>query len=374
MIIASGMILLGLLASRILFYRFPGLDRDHSDHQDDPVDDTIRLSIIIPARNEEKNLPLLLADLKKQRVAIDEIICVDDGSTDQTAQIVTESGATLITPAQKPSGWIGKSWACQNGSEAATGNRLLFLDADVRLSPSGIGKLLQVHQQAGSVISVMPYHRIAKKVESLSLFFNLIQMGANGMGLPAGHHKNNGSGLYGPVILISRDDYQAVGGHAAVKASIVDDMALGEQLRKKDIPFTLFLGDQDVSYRMYSGGLKDLVQGWTKNQAAGALKTPVLIFLLVFLWLTAAASIPVYLTLNLIWHHWLWAAIMAACHGVWVLELLRIARHIGSFSLGSIVLYPLPLLFYLVIFLRSLIKSILGLPVSWKDREIKWEK
>ena len=380
MIIVGIIILLGLMSSRILFHHFPELDGVNGFNSANRLDggnQTNRLSIIIPARNEEKNLCMLLDDLNKQEAAIHEIICVDDGSADQTAKIVTCFGARLITSSPKPAGWIGKSWACQQGGEAASGEMLLFLDADMRLSPVGIGKLLQAYQTAGSVISVMPYHQIQKKLEAFSLFFNLIQMGANGMGLPVGYgkkRKNKTIGLYGPVILINRDDYQAVGGHAAIKDSIVDDMALGEKLREKDIPFALFLGDQDVSYRMYSGGLRDLIQGWTKNQAAGAMKTPVALILLVFLWMTACASVPVYLTLSLIWHHWFWAGILAVCYGIWVLELIRIAWHIGSFSVASIIFYPVLLVFYMVIFLRSMIKKIFGFPVVWKDREIRVEK
>lgn len=376
MIIVGAMMVLGLAASWILFYRFPGLERG------DPQDrgkNTPRLSIIIPARNEEKNLSLLLGDLKKQTLDIHEIICVDDGSTDQTNCIATALGARLITAAPKPAGWLGKSWACQQGGAAATGALLLFLDADVRLSPTGIGKLLKAHQKTGRVISVMPYHQIESKIESLSLFFNCIQMGANGLGLPVWRGKNKQInpfqiGLYGPVILISRADYQAVGGHATIKDSIVDDMAMGEKLRENEIPFALFLGDHDVSYRMYGGGVRELIQGWTKNQAAGVAKTPRLMLVLVFLWITAVASAPLYLVLNLVWQQWLGAVIMAACYGIWVLELNRIARHIGSFSVISIVFYPPLLLFYLLIFLRSLVKKILGRPVIWKDREIRLDK
>jgi len=383
MVIVCGMIILGLVASRILFYRFPGLDKVNSKDQKDLKESdnkNARLSIIIPARNEEKNLALLLGDLKNQQADIFEIICVDDGSTDQTAKIVTALGATLITSDPKPVGWLGKSWACQQGGEAATGELFLFLDADVRLSPAGISKLLKAYESAGCVISVMPYHQIEKKTEAFSLFFNCIQMGANGMGLAMGRDKNNHTsndheiGLYGPVILISQSDYQAIGGHAAIKDSIVDDMALGEKLREKAIPFALFLGDQDVSYRMYSGGLRDLVQGWTKNQAAGVVKTPLAVLVLVFFWITAGASAPLYLTLNLVGNQWLWVAILAVFYGIWVLELIRIVRHIGNFSVISIVFYPVLLFFYLIIFLRSMIKKILGLPVIWKDRKIRLEK
>lgn len=369
--LVMGMIGLGLLASWLLFYRFPKLEAADGPDQGKP---RARLSIIIPARNEEKNLALLLADLSKQKHDIHEIICVDDGSSDHTASVAVAAGIKLITAGPKPAGWLGKSWACQQGGEAASGDLFLFLDADVRLRPAGLGKLLRAHQQTGRVVSVMPYHQIEKSWEALSLFFNCIQMGANGLGLPAAIQHSRGIGLYGPVILISQTDYQAVGGHAAIKDSIVDDVALGQKLRKKNIPFALFIGDQDLSYRMYGGGLKDLVQGWTKNQAAGLSNTPLFLIVLVFFWITAVASAPLYLLVNLVGQQWLWSAILAVSYGLWVLELTRIARHIGSFSVTSSLFYPLLLLFYLLIFLRSLAKKILGRPVIWKDREIGLDK
>ena len=123
-----------------------------------------------------------------------------------------------------------------------------------------------------------------------------------------------------------------------------------------------------------TGNLGGAITGWTKNQAAGVAKTPLLMLVLVFFWITAVASAPFYLVLNLIWQQWLGAGLMAACYGIWVLELTRIARHIGSFSVISIVFYPPLLLFYLLIFLRSLAKKILGHPVIWKDRKIRLDK
>jgi 4,4'-diaponeurosporenoate glycosyltransferase len=380
MMIALGLMFLGLLASRLLFWRFPKLKGDNNSA---PAKKSDRLSIIIPARDEEKSLPLLLGDLKKQTVSLYEIICVDDGSTDQTPEIIRASGARLITPAEKPANWIGKSWACQHGSEAATGELFLFMDADVRLSPAGIGKLLQAYENNGMVISVMPYHQIGKMVENLSLFFNCIQFGANGMGLPKCHQKEQKIGkksdpsqtsLYGPVILISREDYWRVGGHEVVKDSIVDDMAMGEKLRDKGIPFTLFLGNEDISYRMYGGGVLDLIRGWTKNQATGAVKTPVVIGILVFLWVTSCASAPFYLIFNLLEQNWLFAGGMLVFYGIWMFEVRRIAHHLGSFSTGSTLIYPVPLIFYLLIFMRSMFKRIFGLPVIWKDRKIRLEK
>ena len=246
---------------------------------------------------------------------------------------------------------------------------------DPALAPAG---------KTGVIVSTLMDYRLVKAIAEAGWYpaFKALceeQMGANGLGLPARRGKNKSAnpyqiGLYGPVILISQADYQAVGGHAAIRDSIVDDMALGQKLREKDIPFALFMGDHDVSYRMYRGGLRQLVQGWTKNQAAGVAKTPLLILVLVFFWITAVASAPLYLVLNLVWQQWLGAGLMAACYGIWVLELNRITRHIGSFSVISIVFYPPLLLFYLLIFLRSLAKKILGHPVIWKDRKIRLDK
>lgn len=375
MIIQCIIILLGLIASAILFNRFPELGGD-DQRADDQRADEIKLSIIIPARNEEENLRLLLGDLKKQHVTRCEIICVDDASHDNTEQIAVSLGARLISLREKPEGWIGKSWACQNGADAATGNVFLFLDADVRLSPVGICKLIKAYEEAGCVISVQPYHIIVKRYEEFSLFFNFIQMAANGMGLPVSNNKrsiknnNKNIGLYGPVILMSRLDYELIGGHAAIKDSIIEDMALGEKLKEKDIPFKLFLGDGDISYRMYSGGLKDLIQGWTKNQATGAVKTPFTVFVLVFLWITSCLSGPLCLIIAITRVDLFWIGILGIFYFIWVLELLRIRRHIGSFSIWGIIFYPVLLVVYLGIFVRSMVKKIFRLKVIWKEREI----
>ncbi len=209
---------------------------------------------------------MLLADLSAQTLHNFEIICIDDGSEDSTGQIALENGAKLITLKSKPEGWMGKSWACQNGADAVTGELLLFLDADVRLGPEGISNLLTAYLQQGSTVSVQPYHNTEKIYEQLSMIFNLVQIAANGTALP----KPRNIGLYGPVILISRQDYEKAGGHRRVKSSVVDDMALGSQLIKADLNFSLYVGKSDISFRMYADGLPSLLQGWVKNIATGA--------------------------------------------------------------------------------------------------------
>ena len=137
-------IFLGFGASALLFWRIPRLPRGGKPSP-------LRLSIIIPARNEAKTLPLLLQDLQTQDFAPYEIIVVNDDSQDETESVARAYSATVLSIRDKPAGWVGKCWACQVGAEAATGDSFLFLDADVRLSPDGLGRIAAGVRPAASV-------------------------------------------------------------------------------------------------------------------------------------------------------------------------------------------------------------------------------
>lgn len=353
-------VLIGLAVTVLLFYRMPTL----REPNDAGVD--WRISVIIPARNEEKNLHLLLEDLKRQTLQPCEIICVDDASDDGTAQIATAHGAQLISLRDKPSGWMGKSWACQNGADTASGELLLFLDADVRLGKNGIRKLAQAYADCRTTVSVQPYHRTEKLYEQCSLFFNLIQIAANGMALP----KPPCVGLYGPVILMPRGDYDTVGGHRSVRDCVVEDMALGTRLKDMGLAYRLFLGNSDIAFRMYSGGLRSLLQGWTKNVAAGAAKTPYYVFLMVFFWIASLISVPI---------QWIKAAAMgdaallvvySLLYMAWVVMLFTITQRVGRFYAIAVIAYPLLMLVFLGVFMVSLFKKVFGIRVFWKGRAI----
>lgn len=103
-VLELGLVLAGLAAAGILFRRFPKLPEGEPRSSGLPP-----VSVIIPARNEEETLPLLLADLKCQTAAPFEILCVDDDSADDTARVARAGGARVISVQEKPAGWIGKS-------------------------------------------------------------------------------------------------------------------------------------------------------------------------------------------------------------------------------------------------------------------------
>ncbi|MGH9060548.1 MAG: glycosyltransferase, partial [Acidimicrobiales bacterium] len=110
---------------------------------------TRRVSVIVPARDEAASLPHLLASLAAQTEPAGEVIVVDDGSRDDTAALAAAAGVTVVPAGEPPPGWAGKPWACHVGSEAASGDVLVFLDADVTLAPDGLGRLAARSGRAG---------------------------------------------------------------------------------------------------------------------------------------------------------------------------------------------------------------------------------
>lgn len=363
-IIEFVIVLVGLAVAPVLFYRFPRLPEVKTGDGHFPS-----VSIIIPARNEERTLPLLLEDLRNQSFTPFEIICVDDDSSDATAQIAEAYGARVLSLHNKPDDWMGKSWACQNGAKAAKGELLLFLDADIRLGHNGISRLMKTYSDCSCTISVQPFHKPEKTYEQLSMFFNFIQIAANGTAL-----KNPiASGLYGPVILISQSDYNKIGGHESVKMSIVEDMALGHRLRETGLSYQLFVGDKEISFRMYGRGLKDLLQGWLKNMAAGAARTTPYVFAMVFLWITSLISVPLHVIGFAVSGNSVWLVIYSLLYIMWATILNVVSKRIGQFRTLAAVFYPLLIMVFLGVFAVSMFKKIFRLNVIWKGRTVSAE-
>ena len=325
-----------------------------------------RISVIIPARNEAMNLPLLLQDLKEQSTNPLEIICVDDASTDATAQIAAGYGIKIITLHDKPAGWTGKTWACQQGAEHAAGELLLFLDADVRMAPDGIARILQAYEKEAVTLSVQPYHETFRPYEQFSLIFNLIQGAANGT--TTGQDK--ALGLHGPVILMPRTVYELIGGHESVRRHVIEDLALGQRLREAGQPFRVYVGDESIRYRMYADGPVSLFQGWVKNMAAGAALMPFVLFLRVFFWVTVMAAVPIHLVRHAVQGNLALTLAYIGLYISWIVIIWALAAKLGRFRRGAIVFYPIVLAATTLIFLVSAVKKLFRISVTWKGRSI----
>ncbi len=342
--------LIFLAAGLLLLPRLRGC-RSKLDLPDDIMAQsaTKALSIIIPARNEAENLPKLLQSISAQSVRPYEVLVVDDGSTDQTAELAQKLGAKVIASAALPDGWRGKTWACHQGAQAASGDLLIFMDADTWFEPGGLARVLETYD--GGAFSLLPYHAVRRLHENLSLFFNL--------GMSAGTVPD---GLAGQFLMIRREDYESAGGHASVRGHVLENFRLAEGLRAAGVPVRSANGRHIVSFRMYPNGIASLIEGWTKGYASGAGKTPPRILMLVVLWMTGLMLPPFAWVLSGDWQLWLTIYLLGAVQVAWF------ARKLGSFQWPSLLFYIIPLMFFFSLFGWSAMRS--GKKVTWKGREI----
>lgn len=308
------------------------------------------LSIIIPARDEEERLAPLLDSIARQSLRPSEVLVVDDGSTDATAEVARRHGARVVTADPQPGGWWGKTWACGQGAVAARGEVLLFLDADVVLE--GTDALADlVAAWPGGAFSLAPWHRVVRPDEHFSLFFNLAMV------LGTVPHA-----LLGPVLLIDRGSYVRCGGHERVRDALLEHVRLGLHCRSLGIPVASANGRGIVRFRMYPGGFKDLVHGWSKGFASGAGDTPRWVMAVMVLWFSGLLMAPVALLAGGMRPLAMGVAALALVQVVWF------ARRVGSFRPVLMPLYPVALVFFFVVFFRGMWRG--NRSIRWKGREM----
>jgi chlorobactene glucosyltransferase len=228
-----------------------------------------KVSLLVPMRDEEANASECLASLLAQDYPNFEVLVYEEGSRDRTREIlssVSDRRLQILPGREPPPGWLGKSWACQELAKQASGDLLLFVDADVRLDPRALATTTaklekgnldflsvlprQVTHTLGEllVISIIPW--------SLASFFPLLA--AQFL------HKPGLSATVGQFLLVRRSSYEALGGHAAVRDQIVEDLTLARLATQAGLRLRLYLGGMLVSCRMYHG-LRAAVAGLSKN-------------------------------------------------------------------------------------------------------------
>ena len=329
-----------------------------------PLRPTAKLSVIIPARNEEKNLPRLLRSLQSQSVPPDEIIVVDDASTDRTATVAREHGAIVVTSPLLPDGWRGKTWACQHGAEHTNGEWLLFLDADTWFEPDGLSAVRAEYSAlGGGALSVAPIHQVEKFHEQFSAFFNLVMLAGTGAFTALGDRLPP-RGLLGQFLLIEKSAYVRVGGHAVVKQRVLENFWLAEKLPAGGVTLHCRGGQKVFSFRMYPLGWREMMDGWIKGFAAGAGKTPLPLLLLVIAWMSGLimATENLLLAKN--------APVCLVVYAAYAAQVGWLLRRVGTFHWSTALLFPAPLIFYFIIFTRSVWRAVRKQPVDWKGRKI----
>ncbi len=264
-----------------------------------------RVSVCIPARNEEMNVgPVVRGALASRGVEV-EVLVYDDQSTDGTpgilARLCTEDARVRAVETRPlPEGWNGKQWGCERMGQAARGEWLLFTDADVRLSPDCLVRALdEAALLRADLLSTIPREEVGSFLERMVV--PLIHwMLFSWLPMPRMRTTNDPatSAGCGQFLLVRREAWRAAGGHAAFRDSMHDGIRLPRNVRRAGLRSDLYDGSDGVRCRMYRGAAQTW-RGFTKNAYEG-LGSPLVLavftlleaggILLPWAWLAAAAA------------------------------------------------------------------------------------
>ena len=253
--------------------------------------DSARCSILIPARNEERNIADALNSVLQSEAVDFEVIVLDDGSTDRTAEIVrsiseTDPRVRLETAKPLPAGWCGKNFACHQLAALARHPFLVFMDADVRVSrPDSFARLATFVEQSGAaLVSGVPREETGAFMEHLIIpLIHFVLLGF----LPLERMRKSTDPRFaaacGQILAVRRDAYEQSGGHVPIADRIHDAVALTRNFRAHGLATDLFDATDTFHCRMYQRGA-DVWHGFAKNAHEGLgapqLITPATLLLL----------------------------------------------------------------------------------------------
>jgi glycosyltransferase involved in cell wall biosynthesis len=234
------------------------------------------VSVLIPARNEAHTIGRCLDGILEQSYPTYEVIVVDDASTDETGAILARyaqqhARLRVINSQELPPGWMGKPHACQQAANAAGGVWLLFLDADTTPQPGLVAALVahtEQHQQ--DMLTVFPFLELGSFWERVVLppFRAIMHSTFPYERLNAPDVRPEEVAANGQCIFVRQASYAAIGGHAAVRNAVLEDVHLARELRRAGFRTGAVSGLHHLRVRMYTTG-REVFEGLTKNAAAG---------------------------------------------------------------------------------------------------------
>jgi chlorobactene glucosyltransferase len=370
--------ILGPIVAIVRASRSRSLDEERAE----PAGDAPLVSIVIPARNESRNIAPCVESALASTYPRLEVVVVDDHSTDDTGAIAASIAARdprlrVVVPPPLPDDWFGKQWACATGAATARGSIIGFLDADTRQSPDLVTRVANAMETRGSDLL-----SIAGTQEMGSFWERLVQPQVFGILLQrygSTEHVNrsrfaSNKIANGQCLFVRRESYDAVGGHSAVRHKVAEDLAMAQHWFRAGRTVSLVIGLDQLSTRMYTS-LRELVEGWGKNVFAGGrdampfgavgraifpllLVTPALFQLVPpVLFALALAGVVGSTALT-------WAAIATGANLVWWALVYAWLRVSPAYAL----LHPLGAVVLLYIMMRAMVR---GRNVRWKERDYR---
>ncbi len=243
------------------------------------------ISILIPARNEEENIGDCIKSALNQSYRNIEIIVCDDNSTDNTENEVLKIKShkiKLIKGEKLPKEWLGKNWACHQLSKRASGDYLLFTDADVRLKRNTVEYSIDtMHKNVTKMLSCFSTQKIVSFGEWFVVpLVNWLLLTFLPLKKVLSSKNKKFVAANGQFILFEKDKYFEISGHEAVKDNVVEDMEFARILKSKGEKIITLLGNNIVNCRMYKS-FTEGIKGFSKNFYPGFKTNPATFLLLI---------------------------------------------------------------------------------------------
>ncbi len=331
-----------------------------------PINDSKKLSILIPARNEEKNISHCLDSIVNQSFTNYEIIVLDDESIDNTANIVNtyvakDSRIKLEQGKKLPEGWLGKNWACFQLSQKASGDLFLFIDADVRLNENAVSNSIKLREEKSlNLITVFPTQQINGIGAQLVVpLMNWLLLTFLPLKKVYTSRRSSFVAANGQFILIDRKTYVTIGGHSSVRNQVVEDMELAKKVKKNGLRMLTALGGDSIFCKMYNS-LNDSVNGFSKNFYKG-FNISALTFLFMLFFVMILFFSPVIL-------------IILNINFLLIVTIILIGRVLISLMskqkvIINIILHFLQMLVLIIVGIKSVYAASSG-DIEWKGRKI----
>jgi chlorobactene glucosyltransferase len=336
------------------------------------------VSIVIPARNERRNVERCLRSMLAARYPALEVLLVDDHSEDGTGDVARAIASTdprlrVLESPPLPPGWFGKQWACATGAHAARGDILLFADADTEQAPDLLPRAVNAMRALDAdLLSVAGRQELGTFWERLlqpQIFAMLFLRYGGTEGVNRARRPENVI-ANGQCFLVRRTAYDAIGGHEAVRENVAEDLMLAQATLRAGRRVRFILGPDQLSTRMYTT-LPELIEGWGKNVYAagrhtvpfGAVGRALFPILLVVgpMFSLLPVVVAVLALVGVMPGALAWSATATAATLLWWVLVYRQLEEPAYYAL----LYPLGSVVLLYIYVRAILR---GRRVVWKGR------
>lgn len=361
-------VLLIITLSNLLFFRRP--------KKRELIATPPKTSILIPARNEENNIKTCIESLLLSDYPDFELLVLDDRSEDGTGEIVKglsklDDRVVLIEGKPLPHGWLGKPWACHQLATRATGEYLLFTDADTRHQPHALSHAIsKMIGEEIDFLTLFPREEVVTWPEKLAVpimgfsFLAIIPLViAYNVRLPGLASAN------GQFMLFRKEAYEKVGGYKAIRSEVLDDFALAKNTKRMGLKWRFLDGTESLSCRMYKN-FREVFNGFGKNLFS-VFGCHSAIFLFIWFWMGFIFIAPPIIAVlgfsKIIVHDNLaWICVVNTALGLtlWTIALIRF-----KFPRHLILLYPLIVAMSICLALTSFTLAISG-KTSWKGRSL----